>query len=169
MKTLLKLTLPSCLLLVVSVTVAQTAIADQSMASSLGLYVYPANEQSAETQSKDDYECFTWAKSETGHDPMNPASVEVAVEQPQSRRSGSVVRGAARGAVLGEVANDDAGKGAAYGAAAGAVRGRRANKAQAQQAQQQANSQGQQIEEQRNEDFKNAMKACLSGRGYSVN
>jgi hypothetical protein len=164
----LKLTLPACLLLILSVSFTQTARAGDSMASSVGLYVYPANGQSTETQSKDDHECFTWAKSETGHDPMNPGSVVVAVEQPQSGPSGSIVRGAARGAVLGEVANDDAGKGAAYGAAAGAVRGRRAKKAQAHEAQQQAKSQGQQIEQQRNEEFKNAMKACLSGRGYSV-
>ena len=145
-----------------------TTSAQQSMSSSVGLHVYPANEQSAETQSKDDYECFNWAKTETGHDPMNPQAVEVAVDQSQGGRDGSIVRGAAAGAIIGEVANDDAGKGAAYGAAAGAVRGRRGRKAQAQQAQQQAKAQGQQIEQQRTEDFKNAMKACLSGRGYSV-
>ena len=158
----------SCMILFLGVVLSQTSSAEQSMASSVGLHVYPANEQSAETQSKDDYECYDWSKSETGHDPMNPDAVEVAAQPPQGGRDGSVVRGAARGAVIGEVANDDAGKGAAWGAAAGAVRGRRGKKAQAQQAEQQAKAQGQQIEQQRTEDFKNAMKACLSGKGYSV-
>ena len=141
---------------------------NSSLSSSVGLHVYPANEQSAETQSKDDYECYNWAKSETGHDPMNPQDVQVAVDQSGTGRDGSIVRGAAAGAVIGEVANDDAGKGAAYGAAAGAIRGRRNRRAQQEQAVEAAEVQGQQIESSRNEDFKNAMKACLSARGYSV-
>jgi hypothetical protein len=168
MNKLLNLTTQLCLLLIFSLALAQTGFAQQSMASSVGLHVYPANEQNAETQSRDDYECFNWAKSETGHDPMNPQQVVVDAQQPQSGPDGSIARGAARGAVLGEVANDDAGKGAAYGAAAGAVRGRRNRRAQSEDAQQQASGQAQQIEQQRQDNFKNAMKACLSGRGYSV-
>jgi len=168
MNKLINLTVRSSLLLLLGATLAQTSFAQESMASSMGLHVYPANEQSTETQSTDDYECFSWAKSETGHDPMNPDSIEVAVDQSKSGRDGSIVRGAATGAIIGEVANDDAGKGAAYGAAVGVVRGRRNRRGQAQQAEQQAKAQGQQIEQQRTEDFKNAMKACLSGRGYSV-
>jgi len=168
MNKLINPVMQSCLILLLGAILSPTVSAQQSMASSVGLHVYPANEQSAETQSKDDYECFSWAKTETGHDPMNPESIEVAVDQSGGGRNGSIVRGAAAGAVVGEIANDDAGKGAAWGAAAGAVRGRRGRKAQAQQAEQQAEAQGQQIEQQRHEDFKNAMKACLSGKGYSV-
>jgi hypothetical protein len=154
-----------CLLMYSGALLAET---NTSMSSSLGIHIYPAKGQSAETQSKDDYECFNWAKGETGHDPMNPQSVEVAVDQSQSGRDGSIVKGAAAGAIIGEVANDDAGKGAAYGAAVGVVKGRRNRKAKAHQAEQQAEAQGQQIEHERQEDFNNAMKACMSGRGYSV-
>lgn len=153
------------LVLCADIVMAQS---NTSLSSSVGLHVYPANQQSTETQSKDDYECFSWAKSETGHDPMNPQPVQVAPNQTQSGPDGSMVRGAARGAVIGEVTNDDAGKGAAYGAAVGVVRGRRNRRAKSQQAEQQAAAQGQQIEQQRHQDFKNAMQACLSGRGYSV-
>jgi hypothetical protein len=158
----------SFVLIIVASLMAQTSFAQQSMASSVGLHVYPGNNQSAETQSKDDYECFNWAKTETGHDPMNPQQVVVQAAPTQSGPDGSAVRGATRGAVIGEVTNNDAGKGAAYGAAVGAIRGKRSRKAQAQQAEQQAAAQGQKIEQQRHEDFKNAMKACMSGRGYSV-
>ena len=140
----------------------------KSLSSSVGLFVYPANDQSPEQQSKDDYECFSWAKGQTGHDPMNPQPVQVAVQQTETGPDGSALRGAAKGAIIGEVANDDAGKGAAYGAAAGAIRGRKAKKARKRQAQQDAQAQATAIAQQRDGEFKNAFSACLSARGYSV-
>lgn len=141
----------------------------KSLSSSVGLYVYPANKQTPEQQSKDDYECYHWAQGQTGHDPANPQPINVQAAPTNTGPDGSVLRGAARGAVVGEVVDDDAGKGAAWGAAAGAVRGQRRKKAQAQQAQAGAEAQAAQMEAQRTEGFNNAFSSCLTARGYSVN
>ena len=90
-----------------------------SLSSSLGMIVYPSKGQSAEQQSGDEGECYSWAKQETGIDPIAVASAPT--EEVSSVGGGERLRGAARGAaagaVIGEIADDDAGKGA--GGAAG--------------------------------------------------
>ena len=150
--------------------VAGNAMAQGSkLSASVGLYVYPTNNQSAEKQGSDDYECFSWAEGQTGHNPMNPQPIHVQAQPTQTGPDGSALRGAARGAIIGEVADDDAGKGAAYGAAVGAIRGRRNRQAQAEQSQANAQAQAGQMEQQRDQEFKNAFSACLTARGYSVN
>ena len=150
--------------------VAGSAVAQgKLLSSSVGLYVYPANQQTPEQQGTDDYECYHWAQGQTGHDPANPQPINVQAEPVNTGPDGSIVRGAAAGAVIGEVANDNAGKGAAWGAAAGAVRGRRNRQAQAAQSQANAQTQSAQMEAQRSQEFNNAFSACLSARGYSVN
>jgi hypothetical protein len=128
---------------------------------------YPAKGQSADQQKKDQYECFEWAKSQTGIDPHNMAGEAPA--QPPSQ-GGQAARGAARGAAAGAIGGaiaGDAGKGAAIGAgvggATGAVR-RRQGEAAAQQQQQQAQAQQQQALTA----FNDAQGVCLKGRGYSI-
>ena len=49
-----------------------TSMNAQGIASSLGLYVFPANNQDTATQEADEMECFKWAKQQTGYDPLNP-------------------------------------------------------------------------------------------------
>jgi hypothetical protein len=39
------------------------------------LFAYPKNNQSAEQQASDRYECHRWAKDQTGFDPTQPGSV----------------------------------------------------------------------------------------------
>jgi len=120
-------------------------------------YVYPAKGQSKEQQDRDRYECYEWAKQQTGFDPSAP---------PQGgapRRGGEVVGGAARGAAVGAIGGaigGNAGKGAAIGAGVGAGAGaiRRHQNAKAQQQQYAANRNG----------YDRAFGACMSGRGYSV-
>ncbi len=106
-------------------TVASAGTHADTLASSVGVYIYPAKDQSAEQQGKDDYECFGWAKGQTGYDPLNPPPATAAAPA-QQQASGSRLRGAARGAVggaiIGEVAGDDGGKGAAIGATLGVMR-----------------------------------------------
>ena len=36
------------------------------------VFVYPANGQNAEQQSKDEYACYQWASQNTGYDPSRP-------------------------------------------------------------------------------------------------
>jgi hypothetical protein len=116
--------------------------------------VYPAKGQSATQQSKDDGECYAWAKQSTGIDPANPPQAAA----PQ--RKGGVVRGAAAGAAVGAIGGNDVGNAAAKGAVVGGVaqrsRNRGAQEASAQQSQQSMQT------------YNNAYAACMSGRGYTV-
>ena len=106
----------------------------------MGIFTYPTANQTPEQQSADDYECFTFAKGQTGYDPMNPTQVVAATpdQGPTGARVGGAARGAAAGAIIGEVASDDAGKGAAIGATLGVMRGGRQNRQQRAQQSQQA-------------------------------
>jgi len=129
------------------------------------VYVYPSKGQSKDQQDRDQFECYKWAKEQTGFDPS--AAQPTATTTPPR---GGAVRGAARGAAVGAVGGaigGDAGKGAAIGAgvggAAGAVRRRRAAKESA-AAQEQAS---QQYAASR-EGYDRAFSACMSGRGYTV-
>jgi hypothetical protein len=140
----------------VLIAVALAAFATVSVAQKPA--VYPAKKQTSQQQKKDDGECLTWAKQDTGIDP-------VAASQPAPQKTGPAVgggerlRGAAGGAVIGGIAGD-AGAGAAVGTVVGGAKARQNQKAQNQQAQQQ--QQG-----SLNTYYK-AYAACMEGRGYTV-
>ena len=136
-------------------------------------FIYPDKGQSAEQQEKDKFECYNWAKGQTGFDPMQ---VPTATAPPpgQEAQQGGVVRGAGRGAVTGLAVGaiaGDAGKGAAIGAASGALFGgmrRRDQQRNQQQAEQQwAEQETANYANQRN-NYSRASGACLEGRGYTV-
>lgn len=141
----------------------------QSISNSLGLYVFPANNQNAATQEADETACFKWAKEQSGYDPMNP-TVYKAAEVDKSA-DGSMLRGGARGAAggaaIGAIAGD-AGKGAAIGAVVGGVRGRR-SKVVGDEMQQQANTQAASTATQAAaKDYNKAFTVCMEGKGYTV-
>lgn len=140
-----------------------------SIASGLGLYVFPSNDQDAATQETDETACFKWAKEQTGVDPLNPTKVE-AEEVDRSADGTAIVGaagGAAAGAAIGAIAGDT-GKGAAIGAVVGGLRGRRA-KVVGDQAEQQKSTQAAAAEEKALMDnYKKAFTACLEGKGYTV-
>lgn len=57
------------------------------------LIIYPAKGQSQEQMEKDKYECYSWAKGQTGFDPMAPQQT-VQSPQPQSQApQGERIRG----------------------------------------------------------------------------
>lgn len=159
------------LFVVLFFVLGSTSALAQSLAGSVGLAVYPANGQAQSQQEQDDYQCFTWAKGETGFDPMTSREPQQVVSDgAPAAGSGArgAFRGAARGALLGEILDDDAGKGAAAGAVIGGMRGRSHS---SQQAQQQASAQNQQNQSnfaQQESQFRKTMGVCLEGRGYSV-
>ena len=144
-----------------------TALADD-------LYVFPAKGQSQEQTERDKYECYQWAKRQTGFDPMQ-APTATSAPPSAGAPQGGVLKGAAggalAGAVIGKIANDDPGKGALAGAAGGALIGgmRRRNQGRSQhQAEQQwAQEQSAQYTQRRNE-YNRAYAACLEGKGYTV-
>ncbi len=171
--------------------VAQSAPA-WSPSKSIGVFVFPKNNQNADQQLKDESDCYGLAKQQTGIDPQAPAPPPMSAEQKQAQQKqaadnapkakGGRVRGAAGGAAggaaIGAIAGD-AGKGAAIGAVAGTMAGgarqRRAGAAAKQQAAQQTAA-GQKETENRAklehdeglDTFQRAFGACLDARGYSV-
>ncbi|HZB13699.1 MAG TPA: YMGG-like glycine zipper-containing protein [Chryseolinea sp.] len=167
----MKTILTGYILLVTTICLAQTPAATPttSFAKSLGIYVFPAKDQDAATQQKDDGDCYRWAVEQSGVDPINPPKVEAA--QVDTAPDGTAVKGAARGAAagvaIGAIAGD-AGKGAAIGAVAGGLAGRRAKVAGDAQ-QQQANNQAAAAQQTAMTDsFKKAFTVCLEGKGYTV-
>ena len=137
------------------------------------LIIYPAKGQSQEQLDKDKYECYTWAKQQTGFDPMQQPKATEPPPQQQAQQGG-VGRGAARGALVGVTAGaiaGDAGKGAAIGAASGAIVGgarRRDQQRQQQQAEQQWAEQQAATYAKNRDGYNRAYGACLEGRGYTV-
>jgi uncharacterized protein YcfJ len=134
--------------------------------------IYPAKGQDAQQTEKDKFECYNWAKEQTGFDPMvtPKTSTPPPAQAPVSGRGGSVLRGAAVGGLAGSMGGEF-GKGAAVGAAAGLVGGgiRQRREASAQQAQQNqwAQQEANNYSQQRN-GYNRAFAACMEGRDYTV-
>jgi hypothetical protein len=138
------------------------------LSQTLGLFVYPAKDQSKQQQKVDEFDCYKWAMDQSGIDPLNPPKVEAEVKSgPTGGAVKGAAKGAAAGAAIGAIAGD-AGKGAAIGAAAGGMGGfGKGQQAQAQQNQQaQANAAAQ--EQALKDKFKKAFSVCLEGKGYTV-
>ncbi len=145
------------------------AAQDNGIAKSLGLYIFPSNDQDKATQETDEMACFKWAKEQTGYDPLNPTQVVGATVDKSA--DGTAIKGSAKGAAggaaIGAIAGDT-GKGAAIGATVGAVRGRRA-KVGGDAKQQQANDQDAATKSKELEnDYKKAFSVCMEGKGYTI-
>lgn len=128
--------------------------------------VFPARGQSNEQMEGDKYACYSWAKGQTGFDPMQAPTATA----PPPPTKGGVLRGAAGGAALGAAVGaiaGDAGKGAAIGAASGGIIGgarrQKSKSKQEQYAQQQAAGY-----DQRRGEYNRAWGACMEGKGYTV-
>ena len=136
------------------------------------LYVFPGKGQSQEQMEKDKYACYTWARGETGFDPMQPPTASTPPPAQQAPTT-SPLRGAARGAAVGAIIEKDgsSSKGAATGAAAGALVGgmrRRNQMAQQQQKEEEwAQNEAANYEAKRAE-YNRAYTVCLEAKGYSV-
>ena len=158
------------------------------LSSSLGMYVFPAKNQTAQTQSNDEAACFGWAKTRTGIDPMAikpqtaAAPQQAATTSPSDAGKGAVAGGAVKGAVVGTAIGaiaGDTGKGAAIGATAGTVagvRGKRQAQSQAAANQQQQQAAADQAAAQaaaasvaqQKADYNKAFSACMEGKGYTI-
>ncbi len=138
------------------------------------VYAYPNQGQSQEQQEKDQFECFKWAKQQSGFDPM--AVPTASAPAPSDKSTGPGLLGGAAigggaGAIGGAIAGGHAGKGAAIGAGIGGLLGgltsnsqHKKNKKQRQDWERQQASQYQQA---RN-NYNRAYSACMTGRGYTV-
>lgn len=156
-------------LLIATFSIQNAFAQSEGIAKSLGLYIFPSKNQSAQTQSADESACYTWAIQQTGYDPLNPPTIQAAPVD--TSPDGSAVKGAAvgaaGGAAIGAIAGD-AGKGAAIGAVVGGVRGRRQSK-QADAAQSQSNQQAAANQSAALlNDYKKAFSVCMEGKGYTI-
>jgi outer membrane lipoprotein SlyB len=150
-----------------------TAIAI-SMAYAQEPIVFPAKGQSDEQMDKDKYECYTWAKKETGFDPMAiPTASAPPPKQKETKASAGrgAVGGALLGAGLGKITGGSAKKGAIAGGVGGAVVGG-SRKARTEEENKKAKKkwkkeQGQEYMQERSE-YNRAFSACLEGKGYTV-
>ncbi|PZX55579.1 glycine zipper domain-containing protein [Algoriphagus chordae] len=149
--------------------IAQTAAKSTSIATGLGLYVFPSQNQDQATQDTDEAYCYKWAQEQTGIDPLNPTKIKA--EQVDKSVDGTAVvgaaGGAAAGAAIGAIAGD-AGKGAAIGAILGGLRGRRAKVVGDEMEQQKDNQAAAAQEKTLMDNYKKAFTACMEGKGYTV-
>ncbi len=131
------------------------------------IYVFPNKGQSQQTMESDKYQCYQWAKQQTGFDPSQPQYTTQVNTQRQGEVVGGAAKGALLGAVIGGIADDDAGKGAAIGAVGGGLFGgmKRRNRISSQQATQQ---QQQQAYANMRNNYNRAYAACLEGKDYTV-
>ena len=138
--------------------------------------VYPANGQSNDQMEKDKFECYGWAKQQSGFDPM---AAPTATAPPPAREApkGGVGRGAVGGglggAAIGAITGGSSGakKGAAIGAVGGGlVGGMRRSEQRRQEDQRQRQWEQQQTANYANnrQSYNRAFGACMEGRGYSV-
>jgi hypothetical protein len=154
---------------------AAPTAASGSLSSSLGLYAFPAKNQTAQQQANDETYCFGWAKTQTNIDPMNikplapdqQTAAAQADSATQGARAGGAARGAAGGAIIGAIAGD-AGTGAAAGAAAGAMAGGSARRQARRDAQAQAQQQADASVAQQKATYNKAFSACMEGKGYTI-
>jgi hypothetical protein len=137
--------------------------------------VYPAKGQSQEQTEKDKFECYQWARGQTGFDPMAQPTATRPPPQEQATGTGGAgegaVKGAAVGAAIGVIRGDTAkwaGRGLATGALVGGARRGNQRKKDEQARRQWEQEQVAQYQAARS-DYNRAYTACLSGRGYTVN
>lgn len=161
--------------IILLVMMAGLALAQQPQQSQQNFIIYPSKGQSPQQLEQDKFECYDWAKQQTGFDPMQmPTASTPPPPGPQGSTAGGAVKGAAGGALLGlgiGAIAGDAGKGAAIGAVSGGVFGgmRSRNRIeQEQQAQQQWTDQQTSQYMQKRNYYNRAYSACLTGRGYTV-
>lgn len=138
----------------------------KGMASTVGLYVYPQKQQSATQQLTDEQQCYGSAKTQTGFDP-NASTTAAKTAKPSSSNDHAAAKGALRGATISGAVGGDPGHGAARGAILGSVRAKHKAKEQSEQAEKKADATKTE-QQQKQDDFKRAMSACLDARGYSV-
>jgi hypothetical protein len=138
------------------------------------LYFYPTHEQSEAQQDRDRYECYRWAVRESGTDPgMRPVRQTAAPSTgPVVRDPGATAAGAVTGAAVGAIVSSprNVGAGLVLGAIFGGLLGASAEEGRAQAAErrQDARREAWDVRQAPLDNFRRAMSACMSGRGYSV-
>lgn len=160
------------------------APASPSLSRKVGLHAFPAKDQGAAQQEKDELDCYRWAVKDSGFDPLPGVGEPPPVAAPPSARQDApstaegaakgAVGGAAAGALIGAIAGDT-GKGAGIGAATGLLGGvvvakHKQKEAQQESGREQASQQAATKAEtqQKLDGFKKAYGACMEAKSYVV-
>ena len=120
------------------------------------MFAYPKKGQSQELQQADQQACEAWADQHAGSISSSPSAETSPSEE---RRQGGPLRGAMRGRMIGEAAGNR-NVGAMGGGMAGMVRRRMEQKRHEEQSG--SGYQG------KTDPHNRAYKACMEGRGYTV-
>ena len=156
---------------------SQAAEASKSLASSMDVHVFPAEDQTADQQSKDEAECYKWATNKVGTDPLtlSKESAEQAKTSEQTKATpaagsgaSGAIKGAAAGAIIDEITDNNSHDDAKIGAAFGLIRGRKASRNAKKKAAEQSEQKQQQISDEKLKNFKNAFSVCLEAKKYMV-
>jgi len=153
--------------------VAAVVVALTASAMAQELIIYPNKGQDAQQQEQDQFQCYGWAKGQSGFDPMAPPTATAPPPQ-KAAPKGGVASGAVKGGLLGlgvgAIAGDSK-KGAAIGAlSGGAFGGMRRRQQRKQESHAQSQWEQQQVSQytQGRNSYNRAYAACLEGRGYTV-
>ena len=146
-------------------------------ATSTKIFAYPNNGQTEQQQARDKFECYSWAVSESGFDPVamatrGPSATPVTYTvRPNNPGPSDPLLGAAGGAALGAIGGaiaGDPGIGAAIGAAVGGTVGL-ANEVDESSRTKTVSTQSTTTTNPfASDDYRRAMSACLVARGYTV-
>jgi len=143
-----------------------------SYAQPLGLIVFPANNQSPETQRNDEAMCYQWAQQNTGiQNPTTPPAQQQQAKQESGGGGRGALRGAAAGALLSEVGSphyNNSNEAAWAGAVIGGARGSKEQKVRNQAAQEKAQTANDQAFQQQLATFNKGFSACLEAKKYTV-
>ncbi|HEY6355434.1 MAG TPA: glycine zipper 2TM domain-containing protein [Burkholderiaceae bacterium] len=134
------------------------------------VYFYPELSQDEAKQDRDRYECYRWAVRETGVDPgMTPVRGVPPPPRAAVRDGAEVVAGAATGAIVGAAISSphNTGQGMVLGAILGTMIGAAAHEARVQSAEQ-AYAHHVSASQVPVDNFRRAMGACMTGRGYRI-
>ena len=138
--------------------------------------VYPAEGQSQEQMEKDKFQCYTWARDQTGFDPMKTPTTQTAPPAKEEKVWGAgktAVAGGAGGAIVGGAVGGRRGLvtgglvGAAGGALIGGARSSNQRDREEKKRQEWERREANNYARARNE-YNRAFGACMEGRGYSV-
>ena len=145
------------------------ALAFAGYAGAQDVFIYPQKGQSAEQQDKDKYECYNWAKENSGFDPM--AAPTTSSPRPRTEeKSHGILKGAAVGAVGGAILGDSSKttrRAAAAGGLLGGVRQHQHNSSEQQRVDNWEQRESASYANNRS-NYNRAYAACLEGRGYTV-
>jgi hypothetical protein len=139
------------------------------------VYFYPLNGQSVQQQDRDRYECSLWAVEQSGFDPSIPelASHQRMTVVQSTAGADHAVTGAMAGAMIGAVSGGPRGgfERTIIGALIGGFIGAAADANNQEQIEANYNREKAYetaILESKVSDYRRALQACLSGRGYRV-